>query len=560
MVSLVLVSLAGWGCTTYHDDPVALHSFRVSLSEDQPLGTGSPDAPLPFIAGISCVTQPCPQGEECIRYCAVSGIGCQQDLDCSTGDLCASACARAVYLDIEPIGTHGDPIVLTEDRWIHIRSVPGMILPPHAHALLKQGRGSQVKTYLTRAVGKTHLWVEDLGLGKSEEPYGQCSNGLDDDGDGWIDMADPDCEGPDDPREAPATYATGLSPELFFDSARIRHVQFTDLIAASPLDGQNLSINQGSLVVTNVTGSGFFLTDLDHQAPVIDGLPGYYNSFFVYTFNKPEGVRYGDTLCSFSGGVVEYQGNTQMAFPTYQVFRPGTPCAHRKDTPVLLDVPEPLDLTDLLEPEDPGTSRHRDQLMANASRLEPFESSLVTFKDVTVSSRFLACDSDENDQYPSSSDDDRCRDLCQEDPLCTQLESFFKYAQLAAFVRLPSLDTPETDAGKKIYVGLDMLKENLPLSIPRIGARDTSGNCPDLLDNDGNVLVENPHQVLIGDTLFWEYTCPAMDLNRVTGSLRHIYLCAVGPGRVENCGLQMHMVVPRFDSDFDFIAPPKEKN
>ncbi len=534
--------------------PNELHSFQVALTADKGQETGSPEKPLDYISGTSCAETPCPGDEECIGFCALTGhVACLEDDDCPTGEYCARICAKAVTLDIQALGRDGKPFPMTGERQVHVQAVPGMVPAPYEYVTLKDGQAKGVEIYIAQTFGESHIWVEDTGNGHSGEFYGPCNNEKDDDGDGLIDMADPHCYGPDDPMEDEASYATGLSPTFFFENPRIWHLQYTDQVSTSPLAGQSVYVETGSLVVTNVVGNGFFVTDLDDQKhPLDDGSPGYFNGFFFFTHNKPEGVRYGDVLCSFSGGVVEYEGNTQMTFPSYEVAwegkvdyetgKPLPPCATRT-VDLTLEVPDPVDVTDLLITEDPESKDHKDQMMDNARALEPYESSLVRISEVAASNRFIACDSDENGEFPPNSDDDVCRDLCQVDPYCTQLESFFKYAQMSAYALL----------GKKFYVGIDMLKEKIPLEIAYLGSPDQSGNCPDIVDPDsGEVLVENPHKVIIGDTLFWEYLCPERSMNSVTGNLRHIYLCDTKPGKKESCSLQMTMLVPRFDDDFDF--------
>jgi len=553
-----------WGCTTIVKEPNELHSFGVALSAGVAQKMGSPQEPLTYISGTSCeANKNCPGDEECIGYCAVSGDSCGTPAsECPTGDYCRNICVKPVYLDIWAVGRDGSNFNLPGERVVHLKAVPGTIPPPYEYVTLTDGKASMVEVYIAQTFGESFIWVEDTGGGNIAGQYGQCNNNRDDDGDGFIDLADPECFDPADPLEAQATYATGLSPAFHFDMPRIWHIQYTDQVSTSPLEGHNIYVDKGDLVVTNIMASGFYATDLEYQREYLDDgvTPGYFNAFFFYTFNKPEGIGYGDILCSFSGGVVEYEGNTQMTFPTYD---PATPHLDPETEEVLkdpatgrdlyrcgdrifpeLEVPEPVDVTYLLEPEDPASSAYKDQMMANARDLEPFESALVTISEVEASFRYIACDADEDGQYPSASDDDACRDECQLDPFCTQLESFFKYSQMAAYAQV----------GKKLYVGIDMLKKNVPLEIPYIGALDQSGNCPDLVDEDtGQVIVKNPHKVAIGDTFFYEYTCPVRELESITGNLRHIYLCSPKPGKKENCGLQMTMLVPRFDDDFKFV-------
>jgi hypothetical protein len=536
-------------CTTEYLEPNELHSFSVTLTPNRAQKTGSPDKPLGYISGTSCAENPCPGEEECIGYCAVSNhVSCTADDDCPTGEFCSRICAQPIFLDVESQGRDGEPFPLKGERQVHLHVVPGMIPGPYEYLTLTDGKVEAAKIYIAQTFGESYIWVEDNGDGHSPDQYGPCNNELDDDGDGFIDQADPNCTSPDDPREEKASYATGLSPALHFENPRIWHLQYTDQVSTSPLAGQNVFVEKGAMVVTNIIANGFFVTDMDDQHHPLDdeGTPGYYNAFFFYTFNKPEGIGYGDLLCSFTGGVVEYEGNTQMTFPSYEGAvkseGPKRACKNR-EIDVTLKVPDPIDVTSLLVPEEPESSSYADQMMENARALEPFESNLIQIKNVQGAKRFIACDSDENGQFPANSDDDACRDECQLDPTCTQLESFFKYSQMSAYATL----------GKKFFVGIDMLQDKVPLEVPYVGSADLSGNCGDLIDEtSGEVLVENPHKILIGDTLFWEYLCPEQNLNSITGNLRHIYLCDPKPGQRESCGLQMTMLVPRFDDDFDF--------
>ena len=548
---LVAALLLG-ACTTEYLEPNGLHSFQVTLTADMGQQKGSPEQPLNYISGTSCEANPCPGEEECIGYCAVTNhTSCKTDNDCPTGEYCARMCAQPVYLDIEARGRGGKPFPLEGELQVHLKVVPGMVPGPYEYLTLTDGEATAAKVYIAQTFGASYIWVEDNGDGHSQEQYGPCNNELDDDDDGFIDQADPNCTGPNDPAEEKASFATGLSPALHFENPRIWHLQYTDQVSTSPLAGQNVYVEEGAMVVTNVIANGFFATDLNDQKHPLDdeGTPGYYNAFFFYTFNKPEGLGYGDLLCSFSGGIVEYEGNTQMTFPTFdraetvdEDGEPKAPCPTRT-IDMTLEVPDPVDVTALLVPEEPDSSDYADQMMVNARALEPFESNLIQIRNVEGANRFIACDSDENGQFPPNSDDDACRDECQLDPICTQLESFFKYSQMSAYATL----------GKKFFVGIDMLQDKIPLEIPYVGASDLSGNCPDIVDAvSGEVLVENPHKLLIGDTLFWEYLCPEQDLNSITGNLRHIYLCDPKPGKKESCGLQMTMLVPRFDDDFDF--------
>ena len=310
-VVLLLTTLAATAasCTDLINESGGLHSFMVALSPDKGQKTGSPDEPMIYISGTSCAASSCPGGEECLGFCGVSGNSCEVDLDCPMGEYCTHMCARPLFLDIKALGTDGSGYAMKGDHWVHLKAVPGMIPAPYEYIKLVDGMAKNVPIYIAQTFGESYIWVEDIGDGYKTPGYGECNNGEDDDGDGWIDLADPNCLDASDPREAKASYATGLSPALYYEAPRIWHLQYTDQVARSPLAGENVYVESGNLVVTNVVATGFFITDMEHHKPVLDnGNPGFFNSFFLYTFNKPEGIRYGDLICSLTGGVVEYEG------------------------------------------------------------------------------------------------------------------------------------------------------------------------------------------------------------------------------------------------------------
>ncbi|MBM4371274.1 MAG: hypothetical protein FJ098_06445, partial [Deltaproteobacteria bacterium] len=533
--------------------------FTVGISPGHGVETGSEDQRIPYVSGASCASVPCPGGEECLGYCCADGGPCGDDDDCPMGERCVRICARPVWLDVDAVLRDGTLYAPPADQlspwrlWVELDMHPGFVPPPFRMVRLENGRARNVKTYIARAVGESHLWVEDTGLAPVDGTYGECNDGADNDGDGLADLADPDCADAADGREDPATWATGLSPTFWFETPRIRHLQYTGDLASSPLEGDDVEIAAGRMVVTNVGATGFFVTDLDDQRETLpDGAPGYFNSLFLYTFNKPVGIGYGDTLCALSGGVVEYQGNTQIKFPSFEILEEvitteqgGRSVRYGKckgriipGPDVDLKVPAPVDVTDLLVAEDPSSPDFRDQILANARGLEPFESGLVTVRDLAMSTRFLACDADENGNIDSL-DEDACRDACQEDPACTQLESFFEYQQVSV----------QAAKGKKLQVALDMIKDLVPLDIAFIGQADMSGRCGDGTDPLTGEPLANPHKILLGETLFTEYLCPPMPLASVSGNYRQIYLCDTGPCEDERCTLILTMILPRFDDD-----------
>ena len=559
---VMLTAALAAGCVTEYQDANRLESFRVSITPGHGVELGAAGDRVPYVSGASCENLPCPKGEECLGYCCASGDLCASDDDCPMDERCAMVCARPVWIDVDAVLRDGSIYQAPEGQtepwrlWVEVDMNPGFIPPPFRSIRLEDGKARDARVFIARAVGDSHLWVEDSGAAPVDGLYGQCNDGVDNDGDGWVDLADPDCLGATDGQEAPPSFATGLSPTFWFETPAIRHLQYTGDVASSPLQGADVYIATGRMVVTNVAGTGFFVTDLDQHQQVLDnGTPGYFNSIFVYTFNKPAGIRYGDTLCAISGGVVEYQGNTQLKFPSFEVLYDVQTkqlegetvtygqCRERiiPGAAVELAVPPPVDVTELLVAESPSSPDYRDQAMANARALEPLESGLIKVRDLSMSTRYLACDADENGNIDSNGDEDTCRDECQEDPLCTQLESYFQYQQVAVYAAI----------GKKFFVALDMLKDLVPLEISYIGQVDQSGRCASYVDPETGETVTNPQKVLMGETEFLEYRCPAMELASLTGNYRQIYLCNTGPCEEERCSLILTMILPRFDDDVE---------
>ena len=70
-------------------------------------------------------------------------------------------------------------------------------------------------------------------------------------------------------------------------------------------------VEDRDVVVTVVGPNGFWITDLN------DGV-GNYASMYIYTFQKPSGVRPGYRITKLNGGNQEYLGSTQLSFPSYE--------------------------------------------------------------------------------------------------------------------------------------------------------------------------------------------------------------------------------------------------
>lgn len=461
--------LLALGCSHESADqrPDQVAAFRVVLATNTP--AGSPDEPLPFPSAIP-----------------------------------ARVTLTAVAVDVagDPFPYNGRATIsvvpgelVTEQR---VRFIDGVAWSPTATACSAgcadaDTCDADTGRCLTRGIevgwrfsfGQTHIWIEDNG----EDSLADCHNELDDDLDGLVDGLDPDClGGAEGPR---ATLATGISQPLHFARPRIRDLQFSPRCNTdTPLGGQNVNISTGTLVVTGTTQSGMYVTDLS-------GPEGGYNSVYLFTFSNPGDVRRGDRLCSISGNAAEFIANTQLNFPSFEnadTNRNGeiddgdlVPCELDEPERIgLAAVPEPKLLTpgDLASTEraptddfylvcapdggpiegldDPSDCQSvLDALSFEELRrspvdcardnfvMEPYEHALVAFDDVTVSTRFVKCDLNDDGRIERrGGQEDECEEDCQNDPLCTVRLNLEQFGQFAVGLGCATVDEQVVCDGK----------------------------------------------------------------------------------------------------------------
>jgi hypothetical protein len=386
---------------------------------------------------------------------------------------------------------------------------------------MTKGKLRSAEIYVNRAIGEAHIWAEQDGFSPKHARFGQCNDGEDNDGNGLVDLADPGCQSIEDDQEAQPTLATGTSETLWFANPRIRDIQLTSRLALSPLVGQQVQVTGGRMVVTNVVANGFYLADLDDQKE-----DRYFNNIFIFTYSKPRFIEYGDVLCSFSGAVEEHVGMTQVVFPSYEdVYEFNEHCnASTPGIDATIEPPKPLSVTELFAPEleTTSTAEYLTNVYANSRLLEQFEGGLVTYTDVQVATRFIACDKNKNGLIDKLTDEVACRNECQDDPLCTDLEGYFAFSQWSGV----------TGGKKKIYGSTALAERFKPVDIDYLGQPDKNGVCARKTTEDG----------------FLVYECPERVLSKMTGSLRHIYLCGTVSEETE-CDLQFWVLDPRFNGD-----------
>ncbi|MFT5429924.1 MAG: hypothetical protein ACI9OJ_000597 [Myxococcota bacterium] len=497
---LIAVVILSGGCTEKFDLVVGLQSFNITFGAGQTFGTDA--APLPF----------------------VSGQVCTGDGDCTGGEECVDGrCSRCFVLDVQAMGNDAEPFGFTGR--VHAVVTPGFVTPSTEYIDVVDGKATGAPICFNRTSGTTNLWVEHDGVVPLEagQNYGQCNDNVDNDGNGVTDQADPGCFDAADNLEAPVSSSTGISDNLFFDNPSLDQVQRTPLIRTSPMVNQEIRVDSGALLVTNVVNGGFYVTDMSRN-----GLTNPFNSLFVFTFSAPEGVRLGHIVCWFSGGVQEHVGHTQIVFPSFYTQDPSDLSVHdecERDISAFLNGALPYqpaaggtDLTDVLQAEGTASA----EITANSELLEGFESSLVKLRNIQMPTRLIACDRDKNGIIEAG-DENTCRNQCQNDSLCTDLEGYFEYNQW----------TGPVDGKKDMGFSVALASRLTPLKIDFLGQEDQQGLCERIESND------------LG---FLEYICPARVVDSITGSLRHIYLCNNQTGN-NGCRLQFWVLDPRFDGD-----------
>lgn len=353
-----------------------------------------------------------------------------------TPDATAANAGIDVLVDIQALTASGDG-TFERDLWVQLSSRPGVVVVAPGegrygdHVLLRNGRATGIPLSLRAVFGETRLWAEDVGFlpRLAAGTKSRCSNGIDDDGDGLTDYPlDPGCLDANDDSESAGSGAAGVGNPVFVANPTLAQVQGYG--ATTPYEGEVVTVDSGDMVVTRVTFSGMYVTDIS------DTSDRGYNHMYVYNFNPPTSVpvcpaderdsggcrgerplrvRVCDRLTKLSGIMSEFYKFTEMNFPSWDLtlWDPAEgPCA----------VPEPR----LLSAGDVG------------GNLEPWEAALVRVSDVTIgrAEDIVDCDLDGNGlvdfrDYDTNgcSDECRCREACDSDPLCTEITQYRQYGQ-----------------------------------------------------------------------------------------------------------------------------------
>ncbi len=210
---------------------------------------------------------------------------------------------------------------------------------------LTQGTATNVSVSVLAAYGNTYIQAEDVGYVpadparvcvagtscppgcKSGQPCPpQCANGIDDNGNGLIDYpADPGCYFANDDSEGGGTYSAGLSPTLYYYIPRIADIRGgPEGGTGTPFPSQAVDVDCGyrggnvfafDVIVTRVSSSGFYVSDINEDAPGGGG----FGSVYAFNFSAPPNMRQCDRLRSLGGTTSDFYGFTEVNYPTWQL-------------------------------------------------------------------------------------------------------------------------------------------------------------------------------------------------------------------------------------------------
>ena len=296
------------------------------------------------------------------------------------------------------------------------------------------------------AFGVTHILARDVGYAPASPATAACADGLDNDGDGFVDYGDDGgCAYANDDTETEGRFIVGASPDIFFENPRIENVQ--GYASASPLDDQAVTINLGTMVVTRISTEGLYVTDITPLRPG-EG----YNSLYAFNFNTPQNLRECDVLSLLDGIVGEFLGLTELSYPTWNVL-PVCADGQDNDGDGLVDAgadPDCISLDDMSETTLPPETNSRarvpvpasssecpipepqlliPELIADGVRMEGFESGLVAVENAVVATLFTSCDLNGDGFVEYEGAEAECNDECSADPGCTELTQFYEYGQ-----------------------------------------------------------------------------------------------------------------------------------
>ena len=357
----------------------------------------------------------------------------------------------------------------------------------YAHAVkFEAGLARDVTVGVYLAHGTVRLLVTDVGyLESGTKSSYQCNNGVDDDGDGFIDGEDRGCYIGGDDSETGGTNATGASPPIYFHDTAIKDVQRPVVGISgdeSPLLGERVSVKRGWVMVTRVGTDGLYLTDFegvtwkedpkDKAKGTWDFEPEVlsYDSVFAFNFSTPLNLQEGDCLVQLDGTVAEFYGYTELDKPHWKkgdfafcggkAYQAGLKICPAAETAGACDQGQkcPTDYmcssgTCRPDPATPNNKlcRQRMEQLADTpvklsklmvttdgkkqsvwagTNAERFESALVQVDDLTMFEYAARCDKDDDGITDfDNAAEAACMKECQQIMGCIIFESYSRYGQ-----------------------------------------------------------------------------------------------------------------------------------
>ena len=198
---------------------------------------------------------------------------------------------------------------------------------------------AEVTLHIKLVYGPARVWVEDLGyIPAKPGTVPKCSDGKDNNGNKLVDFpADPGCYAADDDSEDGGTFATAVSPNVNYDLPTLAQIEGNGLQLKTPYEFNSVQAKTDfpeTVVVTRVSQSGFYVTDLNGQTTG-------WNSLYAFNFSPPIKMQVCDQVVYLAGTMSDFYGYTEMNFPSYRL-KPlfvGQEDLCQVPEPTLLDAP-----------------------------------------------------------------------------------------------------------------------------------------------------------------------------------------------------------------------------
>lgn len=291
---------------------------------------------------------------------------------------------------VEALGRDGNPLP-TFNGTALLSVTPGVLTglsgPGVSGRLVRLNAGvaEGVVVRFIRSYGEARIFAEEQGYDLNDgSSTPACADGLDNDNDGRVDYpADFGCAAPNDNTERGGSYAQGVSEAIFVGTPSIDDIQGPG--TTSPLLNERVTVDTGTLVVTRISVSGFWVTDTSRVFCPAEGggMRRCASSLFSFNFRLPDGMRPCDRLSRLSGTIQEFVGTTQMAQPAWTIPAEGL----FTDQSGMCPIPDAVVLRPSAMGEMPSSAPALEVVnMASMDEvLEPLENALVRLPNVTIS-------------------------------------------------------------------------------------------------------------------------------------------------------------------------------